>query len=98
MALSFPAETYAAVVSFYAIIHVPLAEHEELFHRIARWLRPSGVLLATVGHSAWTGSEDDWLGVPGATMAWSGWGDEAKVRVSSARLAACSWRSRFIVF
>jgi len=58
----------AAVVSFYAIIHVPVEEQPAIFHKIGRWLRPGGYLMATVGSGAWTGIEEDWLGAP---MYWS---------------------------
>ena len=47
--LTFPPESFDAIVSFYAIIHMPLDEHPKLFANIARWLRPSGYFLATVG-------------------------------------------------
>ncbi|HEY2576405.1 MAG TPA: class I SAM-dependent methyltransferase [Streptosporangiaceae bacterium] len=46
-----------AVVSFYALIHVPLADQQELFPRIRSWLRPGGYCLATVGAGRWTGTE-----------------------------------------
>jgi SAM-dependent methyltransferase len=46
-----------AVVSFYALIHVPLADQQALFPRIRRWLRPGGYLLAIVGAGRWTGTE-----------------------------------------
>jgi SAM-dependent methyltransferase len=59
-----------AVVSLYAVIHVPLPEQRRLFERIHRWLRPGGLLLATVGAGAYTGTEDDWL-APGVRMYWS---------------------------
>lgn len=68
---SFPAGSFAAAVSFYAIIHMPLEEHPGLFAKIARWLRPSGYFLATVGHGEWTGEEEAYLGVPGGRMCWS---------------------------
>jgi SAM-dependent methyltransferase len=38
-----------AVVSFYALIHVPLADQQALFPRIRDWLRPGGYFLAIVG-------------------------------------------------
>jgi hypothetical protein len=57
-----PAGSLAAVVSFYAIIHLPVEEQPALFAHIYRWLRPGGYLLATVGHRAWTGTEEEWLG------------------------------------
>ncbi|GHF19660.1 hypothetical protein GCM10014715_87980 [Streptomyces spiralis] len=41
-----------------------------MLKRIATWLRPGGCFLGTTGHSAWTGTEDNWLG-GGATMWWS---------------------------
>jgi SAM-dependent methyltransferase len=69
--LTFPPESFDAIVSFYAIIHMPLDEHPKLFANIAQWLRPSGYFLATVGHDAWTGAEDAYLDVPGGKMAWS---------------------------
>jgi len=67
----FPSGSFDAVVSFYAIIHMPLEDHEPLLSRITAWLRPSGYLLATVGHRAWTGTDDAYLGVPGGKMCWS---------------------------
>jgi len=66
--VDFPQRSFAAVVSFYAIIHVPLDEQPALFEKIRGWLEPGGYLLATVGSGAWTGTEDDWLGAP---MYWS---------------------------
>jgi SAM-dependent methyltransferase len=55
-----------AVVSFYALIHVPLADQQALFPRIRGWLRPGGYLLAIVGAGRWTGTED----YLGASMFW----------------------------
>jgi SAM-dependent methyltransferase len=67
----FPPNSFDAVISLYAIIHVPFEEQRELFERIAGWIKPGGRLLVTVGHEAWTGTEENWLGVPGGTMYWS---------------------------
>ncbi len=68
--VAFAEATFDAVVFLYAIIHVPVEQHEGLLLRIARWLRPGGVLLLTAGSHAWTGSEAGWLGTS-ATMWWS---------------------------
>jgi SAM-dependent methyltransferase len=65
---TFAPGTFDGVVAFYSIIHVPLDEQPALLACIARWLRPGGSLLMTVGQHAWTGTEDDWFG---ATMYWS---------------------------
>jgi SAM-dependent methyltransferase len=46
-----------AVVSFYALIHVPLADQQALFPRIRGWLRPGGYLLAITGARRWRGTE-----------------------------------------
>jgi len=67
----FPAESFAAIVSLFAIIHVPLDEQPVLFAKLFEWLQPGGYLLATVGSGAWTGVEENWLDVSGATMFWS---------------------------
>ncbi len=68
--LELPADSLDAVVSLFALIHVPLDEQPGLIAKIARWLKPGAILLASTGHSAWTGTEDRWLG-GNATMWWS---------------------------
>ena len=80
LALSFPSASYCAVVSFYAIIHVPLEEHPVLFGKIATWLCPGGYFLATVGHDSWSGTEERYLGVPGGKMCWSHADEATNVR------------------
>ncbi|HXN02987.1 MAG TPA: class I SAM-dependent methyltransferase, partial [Candidatus Dormibacteraeota bacterium] len=66
--VDFPPEGFRAIVSFFAIIHVPVDEQAALFRKLSRWLSPSGYLLATVGTRAWTGTEANWHGAP---MYWS---------------------------
>ena len=93
--IDFPSESFAAVVSFYAIIHLPLDEQPALFARVRRWLQPRGYFLATVGSRAWTGMEENWLGVEDATMAWS----HADAETYQAWLAASGfeiYRTEFI--
>lgn len=55
-----------AVVSFYALIHVPLEDQRALFPRIRSWLRHGGYLLAITGADRWTGTET----YLGAEMFW----------------------------
>jgi SAM-dependent methyltransferase len=63
--LDFPNGSFDAVVSFYTLIHVPRAEHAGLLERIAAWLRPGGLLFATMGaNDSPDGVEPDWLGAP----------------------------------
>ena len=54
------------MVSFYALIHVPLADQQALFPRVRKWIRPGGYFLAIVGAGRWTGTEQ----YLGADMFW----------------------------
>lgn len=63
--LTFLQECFRAVVCLYVIIHVPVGQQRALLERVASWLVPGGHLLITVGDTAWTGTEDDGLGVEG---------------------------------
>lgn len=65
--LAFPPASFDAVVSFFALIHVPVDEQDGIFRRVGEWLRPGGVFLATVGHEALTRTGDFY----GAPMYWS---------------------------
>lgn len=58
--LELPAGSFSAAVALYSIIHVPRGEHEFLFHRIAGWLAPGGVLVAALGGGLSDGQET-WL-------------------------------------
>ena len=42
-AASFEAASFEAIVSFYAIFHLPREEHGTLLERTATWLRPEGI-------------------------------------------------------
>jgi SAM-dependent methyltransferase len=66
----FEPESFDAVVTFYALIHIPVEEHLPLLAKVAAWLRPGGLFVATTGHTAWTGLEENWLG-QGSAMWWS---------------------------
>src|SRR5207244_3791789 len=46
--VEFPARSVGAVVSFYAISHVPRTHHARLFQSISSWLRPGGVFIANL--------------------------------------------------
>ncbi len=69
--MGFPPGSFSAVVSFYAIIHIPLEEQPDLFKRIRNWLKPGGYLMVIVGDDRWTGIEDSYLGVDGGQMYWN---------------------------
>jgi ubiquinone/menaquinone biosynthesis C-methylase UbiE len=65
-----PAGAFGGVVCLYALIHVPLDEQPGLLAKVARWLSPGGLFLVTTGWTAWTGTEEGWLG-SNAKMYWS---------------------------
>ena len=68
--LELPDASYDAVVSFYALNHVPRERLAPLLSRVARWLAPGGWFMAAFGvgdTEAWVG---EWLGT---TMFFSSW-------------------------
>jgi SAM-dependent methyltransferase len=89
--LDLPPQTFDGVAAFFSLIHVPREEHAALLERIARWLRPGGVLVATMGVRDSPGDvEENWLGAP---MFFSHWDaatnrhlvEQAGLRIISAR-------------
>lgn len=68
--VGFPPNSFDAVVSLYAIFHLPVEEHRPLFRRIRTWLRPGGLFVAILGHGPYEGTERRWLGSR-STMFWS---------------------------
>ncbi len=69
-AVDFAPGGFDAVVSCYAIIHVPAAEQAGLVRRIHTWLKPDGLFLATWTIRGWEETIEDWNGW-GAPMWWS---------------------------
>ena len=68
--LDFGPASFDAVAAFYSLLHVPHHEQPDLLRHIAAWLRPGGILVATLWpHGAEATFVDDWLGAP---MYWSG--------------------------
>jgi SAM-dependent methyltransferase len=57
--------SFDAVVAFYSLSHVPRADLPELLAAVGRWLRPGGVLIASMGAQDGPDAvEPDWLGAP----------------------------------
>lgn len=60
---------FDGVVMVYALFHLPRCEHAELLGRVREWLRPGGLLLATLATTSHAGYvEHDFFG---ADMYWS---------------------------
>lgn len=57
--------SFDAVCAFYALTHVPRDEHAPLLRKIAAWLRPGGLFVASFSYGGSAEEiEDDWLGAP----------------------------------
>jgi SAM-dependent methyltransferase len=56
--------SFDAVTAFFAITHIPRAEHALLLRRIFSWLRPGGLFVGSFGAHETNAVENDWLGVP----------------------------------
>jgi SAM-dependent methyltransferase len=92
--VDFHADSLDAVVSFYALIHLPLDDQLPLLTRVAGWLRPGGLFVATTGYGAWTGRDENWLG-SGAPMWWCH-ADVATYRSWIARAGLAIEREEFV--
>ena len=69
MSLAFAPATFDAVVMLYTLFHLPRGEQPELLARIRGWLKPDGVLLATLARTSHHGYvEDEFFGT---SMYWS---------------------------
>lgn len=69
MAINLPAESWAAIVACFSMIHVPRESHPDLLRQVAHWLEPGGWFVCSIGAGDLpAGYEDDWLGAP---MFWS---------------------------
>ena len=74
--LPFADDAFDAVVAFWSLIHVPMADHGTVLEEFARVLRPGGRALVSEGTGEWTGSNPDWLD-GGVEMQWDIAGAEA---------------------
>ncbi len=67
--LSFPPHSFDAICSYYAIIHVPRTEHNQLLTNFYRMLKPMGLILVCMGAIDIEHDEaEDYLG---SKMYWS---------------------------
>jgi 2-polyprenyl-3-methyl-5-hydroxy-6-metoxy-1,4-benzoquinol methylase len=76
---------FDGVAAFYSLIHVPQEEKPGLVRKIARWLRPGGFLVATMGtQDVKADFARDFMGAP---MYWSTFDSQTnRVMVSNAGL------------
>ena len=67
--LPFATESFDAVVAYWSLIHLPLADHVTAIEEFARVLRPGGRALVCEGTQPWVGENPDWL--DGVEMEWA---------------------------
>ncbi|KAF2021009.1 methyltransferase domain-containing protein [Aaosphaeria arxii CBS 175.79] len=80
--LSFEDGSLDAVVGFYSIIHLPREEQTVLLHKIAKWLKPDGFLLANFSKEELpVAIDENWLKQEKGWVFWSGWGSEKTLKI-----------------
>ncbi|MFK0170489.1 class I SAM-dependent methyltransferase [Streptomyces sp. NPDC090306] len=92
--LTFPPETFDAVVALYTLIHIPIEDQRVLLERISGWLRPGGWFLCATGSGAWTGTDENWLG--GGTPMWWSHPDASTTRSWLARVDLAVEHEEFV--
>ncbi len=59
--IDFNPSSFDAVTAFYSITHVPRDEHQELLDRMLGWLKPGGLMLASMGYDDLPDRTEKWL-------------------------------------
>lgn len=78
-ALGFPDHSFDAIVSYYAIIHIPRVHHPALYQSFFRLLKPNGSALLCLGaNDVADDYEDNYLG---ARMYWSHFDAETNLQL-----------------
>lgn len=74
----FPLQSFGAVIAFYSLIHIPRDQHPALLRKIATWLRPAGIFVATMGARSIKADFDEYLGTQ---MYWSHFDSDTNKRL-----------------
>jgi cyclopropane fatty-acyl-phospholipid synthase-like methyltransferase len=67
----FAPASFDAVAAFYVLGHIPRERHAMLYRRIAEWLAPGGLFLASIGVADDPGTVIEWLGAPMFFSSWT---------------------------
>lgn len=82
MDLTFPQETFTAVLAMYSIFHLPRDEQITMLKRVWGWLKPGGWVLVNFSAGRFEKESDErWLGGTEGVVHWSGWGVEGTRKV-----------------
>jgi len=100
-----PPERFDGVCAFYSLTHLPPGELPALLRRVARWLKPGGLFVASMGSGEDPGSvEEEWVG--GVPMYFAGHAahknkqlvEDAGLQIVSARPEAIREESGAVTF
>lgn len=77
MRVAEPGGPFDAIVAWDSVFHIPRIDHATVFARFARWLRPGGALVLSLGGSEWEGTSE----MHGETFFYSGFAPDDSLRV-----------------
>lgn len=77
--LNFPDESFDAICSFYAVIHIPREEHRPLLENFHRMLKSGGLVLLCMGSGDWPGAVESFFEAP---MYWSHYDAETNLHMT----------------
>ncbi len=70
--IDFPTGSFDVITAFYSLFHVPRGQQPGVIQKMGEWLRPGGILIATMGIRSIKALYDyDWMGTQ---MYWSSFG------------------------
>lgn len=78
LTVDFPDESFDAVVSYYAMFHVPRSKHKHILKNFHRILKPEGLALLCMGIGDLPHSLEEYHGT---IMFWSHYGSEKNLRI-----------------
>jgi len=90
--LDFPAETFDGICSYYAIIHVPRADHQPLLSNFYRMLKPGGFALLCLGAEDLVDDIDE--NYLGTRMYWSHYDTETYLKMLTECGFSIVWSKR----
>ncbi len=90
--LDFPDGTFDAIVSYYAIIHIPREMHRPLLENFRRMLKPGGWALLCLGANNVPDDTGEFMGAP---MYWSHYDADTYLTMLSERGFTVEWH-RFV--
>ncbi|MFB6174752.1 MAG: class I SAM-dependent methyltransferase [Candidatus Nanohalobium sp.] len=70
--------SFGAIVSFYAIFHIPREEHSRLFEKIRDWVQEEGAVLITLGPEEMEMHKGE---IGGQEMLWSSYSPEKNLQL-----------------